>query len=135
MWEYDSKTLCLSWLCPFETNKFLIKWLQLLLCLIKIWKRKKCFFFDFKTYDRTFEGLKRSYWNGQSARVLWLFRKIFTSNVYLLSILEYFGKRRVRFTLPIVNETILIKVVLKSRIPLEFETHLNIVLYSIFFIA
>jgi hypothetical protein len=42
-----------------------------------------------------------------------------------------FGKRTVRFTLPIVNETIPIKVELKSGIPLEFETDLNIFLYSI----
>ncbi len=33
-------------------------------------EKEEVFFFDFKTYDRTFEGLKRSYWNGQSARVL-----------------------------------------------------------------
>jgi hypothetical protein len=33
-------------------------------------EKEEVFVFDFKTNGKTFEGLKRSYWNGQSARVL-----------------------------------------------------------------
>ena len=33
-------------------------------------EKEEVFVFDFKTNGKTFEVLKRSYWNGQSARVL-----------------------------------------------------------------
>ena len=33
-------------------------------------EKEEVFVFDFKTNGKTFEEFKRSYWNGQSARVL-----------------------------------------------------------------